>query len=76
MAAVYVLDLPAWIAPPLAQVTASSTRLPVEPMGLELELVYVTWFGSVMATSLLWMFWPDLLESAYDTLRDLPGVGA
>lgn len=36
-AAVKVLDPPALMAPPLAQVTTPSTRVPVEPMGLELE---------------------------------------
>lgn len=62
MAAVYVLDLPALMAPALAQFTSLPDRVPAEPMGLELELVYVTSPGSVMAKALLRTFWPDLLE--------------
>jgi hypothetical protein len=48
-----VLLLPAWMAPPLAQVTAEPVRAPAEPMGLELDLAYVTSPGSMMATALL-----------------------
>ena len=59
----YVLDLPARMAPPLAQVTSVPARVPAEPMGFEPELTYVTWSGSVKATALLWMFCLDLLES-------------
>lgn len=76
MAAVKALLLPARIAPPLAQVTALPARVPAKPPGLELELVSVTSLGSVMVTSLLCTFWPDLLESVYAALRVLPGAGA